>query len=83
MRRYGMDARRRRPSGSGGPILHRRKFPDGVMTPVFRDTWFSGAGFLPVTIRTVRGRNGKIAAITVGSGRVRRVRVDRLTGHGQ
>lgn len=53
------------------------------MTPVFRDTWFSGAGFLPVTIRTVRGRNGKVAAITVGSGRVRRVRVDRLTGHGQ
>ena len=53
--------------------LERRKFPASSLTPVFRDTYTTSSGGLPLVIRVVRDKGGKVNGMTVGSGRVRRV----------
>lgn len=53
--------------------LDRRKFPASALTPVFRDTYTTSSGGLPLVIRVVRDKGGKVNGMTVGSGRVRRV----------
>jgi CubicO group peptidase (beta-lactamase class C family) len=57
-------------------MLHRRKFPAARLMPVFRDTYqaTSGMGFI---VRVLRDARGAPTAVTVGSGRVRRMRFER------
>jgi CubicO group peptidase (beta-lactamase class C family) len=57
--------------------LHRRKFPPSNLAPVIRDT-YTGVGGFGVVIRAVRDRGGRITAVTVGSGRVRRMTFARV-----
>ncbi|MHB1329223.1 MAG: serine hydrolase domain-containing protein [Gemmatimonadales bacterium] len=58
-------------------MLHRWKFPPARLRPVFEEMYIS-TGQLGFVIRPVRGRDGKVAGLTAGSGRVVHVRFDRL-----
>ena len=58
-------------------MLHRRKFAPALLTAVFRDT-YTATGAQPYLIRAIRGDGGRVMGITAGSGRVRRLRFDRI-----
>ncbi|MBX3147760.1 MAG: beta-lactamase family protein [Gemmatimonadales bacterium] len=57
--------------------LHRWKFPPARLNPVFEEMYTS-SGQLGFVLRPIRGRDGKVAAITAGSGRVVGMRFDRV-----
>ncbi len=59
--------------------LERRKFPPLRLVPVMRDT-YTGTGGFGVVLRAVRDRAGRVTAVTVGSGRVRRMTFSREEG---
>jgi CubicO group peptidase (beta-lactamase class C family) len=58
-------------------FLERPKFAAARLTPVFKDTYTAVSG-LPFVIRAIRNKAGRVEAITVGSGRVRRMQFRRL-----
>lgn len=61
-------------------LVHRRKFAPTRLTPVFKDTYISsGGGFGVGLVRAVRGKDGRVNAFLTGSGRVRRLRFERIT----
>jgi CubicO group peptidase (beta-lactamase class C family) len=57
--------------------VHRRKYPPVRLTPAFRDT-YTAPGLGGFILRAIRGPKGAITAVTVGSGRVRRVVFERV-----
>jgi hypothetical protein len=58
-------------------LLERRKFAPARLTALMRDTYTVTSGYLPLVIRAVRDKTGRVTAITVGSGRVRRMEFKR------
>ena len=59
--------------------LDRRKFPPLRLVPVIKDT-YSGVGGFGVIIRALREGAGRVTAVTVGSGRVRRMEFLNVSG---
>lgn len=58
--------------------VFRRKFPTATLAAVFKDGYEMDAGLGSAMIRAVRAKDGRVEAILIGAGRVRRLRFDRL-----
>jgi hypothetical protein len=59
-------------------MLENRKFAPARLTPLMKDTFSATSNYLPLVIRAVRDKTGRVTAITVGSGRVRRMGFKRI-----
>ncbi len=69
---------------TGGDTLMvlRRKFAPARLVPLFKDAYNSVGGFGAGLVRAVRGKDGRVIAILTGSGRVRRLRFERIADLG-